>query len=72
MSFGLALFWALAALSHAAAMRPNRALAFALTLAVAELARGYVLTGFPWAMIGHIWIDDAAGAACRHHWPKSG
>ena len=53
MAFGLALFWALAALLPAR----NRALGFALTLTLAELARGYVLTGFPWAQIGHIWID---------------
>jgi apolipoprotein N-acyltransferase len=53
MAFGLALFWALAALVPAR----NRALGFALTLTLAELARGYVLTGFPWAQIGHIWID---------------
>ena len=53
MAFGLALFWALAALLPAR----NRALGFALALTAAELARGYVLTGFPWALIGHIWID---------------
>ncbi len=31
----------------------------ALALTVAELARGYVLTGFPWALIGHVWIGHA-------------
>ena len=55
MGFGLALFWALAA---AVAQRvPDRALGFAVALAAAELARGYVLTGFPCALIGHIWIE---------------
>ncbi|MGV8954727.1 MAG: apolipoprotein N-acyltransferase [Cypionkella sp.] len=53
MGFGLALFWAAAALPAAR----NRALGFAVCLGLAELARGYVLTGFPWALIGHIWID---------------
>jgi apolipoprotein N-acyltransferase len=53
MGFGLALFWAAAAWPWAR----NRAFGFALGLAVAELARGYVLTGFPWALLGHIWID---------------
>ncbi len=53
MGFGLALFWAAAALPAAR----NRALGFAVCLGAAELARGYVLTGFPWALIGHIWID---------------
>jgi apolipoprotein N-acyltransferase len=56
LAFGLALFWAGAA---ALAWRlPRRAMGFALCLTVAELARGYVLTGFPWALIGHIWIGS--------------
>jgi len=55
---GLALFWgasgALAVwLSRGAR---GRALAFALVLSAAELARGYVFTGFPWALPGHVWI----------------
>lgn len=59
MGFGLALFWAAAALPWAR----NRAFGFALGLAVAELARGYVLTGFPWALLGHIWIDTPVAQA---------
>ncbi len=55
MAFGLALFWALAA--WIAARVPDRAMGFAVALAAAELARGYVFTGFPWASIGHIWIE---------------
>lgn len=60
LAFGMALFWALAGLvgwrmaPHAPGLR---ALALALALTAAELLRGYVLTGLPWAMIGHIWID---------------
>ena len=54
LSFGLALFWGLAAVVASGAR--HRALGFAVALAVAELARGYVLTGFPWALIGHVWI----------------
>jgi apolipoprotein N-acyltransferase len=62
LSFGLGLFWALAAALAVALAKlspgPWRvALLWALTLAGAELARGYVLTGFPWALVGHIWID---------------
>ncbi|MGB8813058.1 MAG: apolipoprotein N-acyltransferase [Paracoccaceae bacterium] len=56
LSFGLALFWASAAGLAALLPKPQRALGFALTLTLAELARGTVLTGFPWALIGHIWI----------------
>lgn len=54
LAFGLALFWMGAALVVARLPRP--ALAFALTLTVAEMARGHVLTGFPWALPGHIWF----------------
>jgi apolipoprotein N-acyltransferase len=56
LSFGLALFWAMASLG-ARGRFPLIGLALGLT--VAELARGYVLTGFPWAMIGHVWIGHA-------------
>ncbi len=58
LSFGLALFWAAAGVL--AGVMPGRALrvmTFAVALGAAELARGYVLTGFPWALIGHVWID---------------
>lgn len=51
---GLALFWA-AAFWGAARLGTVWALVPALTLA--ELARGYVLTGFPWNLLGYVWID---------------
>ena len=54
LSFGLALFWAGAA--WAASRLPRPALAFAVTLTAAEMLRGHVLTGFPWALPGHIWF----------------
>lgn len=31
--------------------------AVALALVLVEWVRGWVFTGFPWAMLGHIWID---------------
>ena len=55
MAFGLALFWAAACGLALRSRAPLLALTTALT--AAELARGYVLTGFPWALIGHVWID---------------
>ncbi|MEL6645548.1 MAG: apolipoprotein N-acyltransferase [Pseudomonadota bacterium] len=59
---GLALFWGLAAgVARAIGGTPLRfALAFPVALALAELVRGYVLTGFPWAMIGYIWTETPA------------
>ena len=55
MAFGLALFWAAACGLAGQSRAPLAALVAGLGLA--ELARGYVLTGFPWALIGHVWID---------------
>lgn len=60
MAFGLALFWAAAGY----ATRVLRGgTGFAVALCAAELARGYVLTGFPWALVGHIWIDTPVAQA---------
>jgi apolipoprotein N-acyltransferase len=57
MAGGLALFWGAA---FAVAQRIGGAVAWAAALALAELARGYVLTGFPWALVGYIWTDSGA------------
>ena len=55
MAFGLGLFWAAAAGSARLFARPG--LGLVVTWSAAELARGYVLTGFPWALVGHMWLD---------------
>lgn len=57
LCFGLALFWAIAAFLGARGRWPG--ISFAVALGAAELARGYVLTGFPWAALGHVWIGHA-------------
>ena len=52
---GLGLFWA-AAFWGAQFWRGTWALAALVILwALAELARGYVLTGFPWGLVGYLW-----------------
>ncbi|QIZ82607.1 apolipoprotein N-acyltransferase [Thalassovita gelatinovora] len=57
MASGLALFWGAAtALAHRVGKGP---VGWIAALALAELARSYLLTGFPWALIGHIWIASA-------------
>jgi apolipoprotein N-acyltransferase len=54
LSFGLGLFWGGAALL--ARVFPNRVLGFVVAFVALEGLRGVIFTGFPWAMVGHIWI----------------
>jgi len=58
MAGGLALFWAVPGfLGHAALRgRVGRLWAIALGVLAFEALRGGLFTGFPWALIGHIWI----------------
>lgn len=65
MAGGLALFWgAAAALAvWAAPGRVARAAAFCLAFLAFEALRGHLFTGFPWAMLGHIWIDTPVAQA---------
>ncbi len=51
---GLALFWALAFWLAPLVRFP--AVALALTWTAAELARAYVLTGFPWGAVAYVWL----------------
>ena len=53
MAGGLALFWAGGAWAGGRWGRPG----VVTGIAAAEFARGHVLTGFPWALPGHVWIE---------------
>lgn len=59
MAGGLALFWGLGGYLAVRLAPPRsgaRMLALALGLGLGGLLRSYVFTGFPWALIGHVWI----------------
>jgi len=56
MSAGAALFWGKATwLAHRFGRRVQ--ITLVLCLVATEAARSLVLTGFPWALLGHIWVD---------------
>ncbi len=61
VSTGFALFWGLAfGVAHWRGGRARQVLFAVPLLCAVELIRGLILTGFPWAMIGHIWTDHPA------------
>ncbi len=64
MTGGLGLFWgaAFALARWITPQGPARG-ALVLTLALAEYLRSFVFTGFPWALIGHVWIDTGLAQA---------
>jgi apolipoprotein N-acyltransferase len=70
MATGLALFWGAAALCAGLGRGlQGRVTGAALGLVLADLARSYVLTGFPWALAGHIWIDTPVAQLAAYGGP---
>lgn len=61
---GMALFWMLAAVFAGMGRTfAGRAVGFGLGLAASDLIRGYIFTGFPWALIGHVWVGTPVAQA---------
>jgi apolipoprotein N-acyltransferase len=58
MAGGLSLFWAAA---FAAARRMSSLAILCVTLTCAEALRSYALTGFPWGLLGYVWLDSPVG-----------
>ncbi|TQM93234.1 apolipoprotein N-acyltransferase [Roseinatronobacter monicus] len=57
MAAGMALFWGLAGLLSARLAQGRlRLLVLAVLIVALEMVRGWVFTGFPWAMLGHALI----------------
>ncbi|MCL7464912.1 apolipoprotein N-acyltransferase [Phaeovulum sp. NW3] len=65
MAAGMGLFWALGTgLGAALAQRPvARALGVAAGLALSDLLRSYLFTGFPWVLLGHVWVGTPVAQA---------
>ena len=64
MVAGMALFWGLSAALAVwlgGARRMLRLWAMVPAFLALEALRGHLFTGFPWAMLGHIWIDTPIG-----------
>lgn len=62
LASGGGLFWAAPAWL-AASVAPGthgRGMAFASALVLSDWVRGWLFTGLPWALTGHIWIDTPA------------
>ncbi|PRY78206.1 apolipoprotein N-acyltransferase [Yoonia maritima] len=68
MAAGAAAFWAcFASVSYRFA--PRSPLALGAGLVWAELTRSLILTGFPWALLGHIWVPTSLAQLAAYGGP---
>lgn len=65
MALGGGLFWALPVWLAARLTQGGRGMAIAIVAALllSDWLRGWIFTGFPWALIGHVWIDTPVSQA---------
>jgi apolipoprotein N-acyltransferase len=68
MAAGGAIFWALAAWV-ATRLAPRSPIMFALALVGAEMLRSLILTGFPWALLGHVWVTTGLAQVAAYGGP---
>lgn len=63
MALGGGLFWALPGwlAGRLAPGFPRQGVAFAALMVLSDWLRGWIFTGLPWALSGHIWISTPAG-----------
>jgi apolipoprotein N-acyltransferase len=62
MAAGAALFWTLPAWVAARLTPgfPRQGLVFAALIVISDWLRGWIFTGLPWALTGHVWIGTPA------------
>lgn len=65
MASGGALFWALPVwlAARTVAGWRGRVVAIAAVLVLSDWLRGWIFTGLPWALIGHVWADTPVAQA---------
>lgn len=67
MAGGMALFWGVAGwLAAKLAHGAGRLVVLVAALVGLELLRGHLFGGFPWAMLGHIWVETPLRALAAY------
>ncbi|MDO5606785.1 MAG: apolipoprotein N-acyltransferase [Paracoccus sp. (in: a-proteobacteria)] len=68
MAAGGGLFWAVPGwlATRLIPVGGSRACGFAMALVLSDWLRGWIFTGFPWALLGHVWIDTPIAQAAAY------